>query len=191
MRTATLAALFAIAPFGGAQFEHFSELHPGESTLGNLSYLFQGLPNGVAGVTFIYDKKQAMVREKSLSKLLDSAEPERQHLRDWAFFVATRFYVDKKMKTYLVLTRNDAQNLRTTLTYRVEPKKLSADDQLLRKALICYGLLEGGRQAALDEWKATAGQSKDPVAVNVRKLLQTVKVTDRIGDDWTWPSIWR
>src|SRR5687768_18426355 len=97
----TLRSLLALVFTAGAmiapcQWGHASVLHPMESELASLCYLFQGLPTGVMGVTFTYETQEAQECEKYLAKLLDTTKPYQKELREAAAFLASRTYMDEK-----------------------------------------------------------------------------------------------
>ncbi len=199
LKSLTVASSFALLALSATPspaqdsigWPYLSELHPGESTLASLTYMFQGFPEGVFGVQFMYQNKAGMVYDRYLSKLLSSPTPAQRALRDCAFFFSTRIYIDDKSQPYLVLSEHDALKLYGDLYYSIKPEKLSHNDRLLRNALLAYSRLQRDPSAALPEWMASKGDVNGPVESNVRQLLQKIVVTDRIDPSWETPSIWR
>lgn len=190
-----LPSLLTLVPIAGALVapcqlgENLSVLHPMESQLASLCYLFQGLPDYVFGTEFAYDSREAQECEKYLVKLLDAPKPYQRDLRVAAAFLASRIYTDGKGKVHLLLSDHDAEKYSVQLIYG-ESKSFSRKDRLLRDAIVSYLDLTRGRTDAQARWlKSEKGMNT--VRGNVKKLLAKVIVTRKIENDWQSPAAYR
>lgn len=170
--------------------ENRSVLHPMESQLASLCFLFQGLPTGVMGTEFVYDTREAQECEQYLAKLLDAPQPYQKELREAAAFLASRIYTDGKgEKHYLLLTEHDAGKISIQLIFG-ESKSFSLKDRLLRDAIVSYLDLTRDRPTALSGWPKSE-KGIDTVRGNVTKLLEEVIVTRKVENDWRSPAVYR
>lgn len=168
-------------------FGHPSVLHPMESQLASLSYLFQGLPSGVVGTQFTYETREAQECEKYLAQLLDAPKPYQKDLREAATFLASRIYTDSKaQRDYLLLSDHDALKFSAQLIYG-ESKSFSLKDRLLRDAIVSYLDLTRGRTTAQSTW-LKSGKGLNTVRGNVARLLAKVIVTRKVENDWRSPA---
>lgn len=196
--TATLVAQFAMAAQAaqsqdsGRFLGHYlSDLHPGYTTLGRLTYIFQGYPDAVLGTQFGYKSREAMLYEKYLSELLSAPKPRQMKLHDAAILLSTRVYLDETgMQAYLVLTQDDALNLLPHFDDK-ELRTLSHNDRLLVGAINAYRTICLRPEDAVADWMSLKGDVGGPVEANVLALLKNLKVTTYIDRSWRPPATGR
>lgn len=172
--------------------EYISKLHPGESKLASLCFLFHGLPQGVFGSRFEYDTEEQLRDEVYMAGILEAPTKSQIVLHDCAEFVASRMYVDGKGKPYLLLGANDAWFYTDSLQSD-HTSKSSIRDVLLREALLTYLSLDDYPMRRLPKslWPPSKDASRELVRKNVLRLCKVLTLTNQLHADWTHPGPWR
>lgn len=163
----------------------FSHLSPHPSALASLSYLYQGFPENVIGLSFTYADPAGLRHERYLSRLLANASEEPRPLLAAATFLANRLYVDKANKPHLAIGLYDARNYWCLLRYQEDGLR-DQEDLLLRQALMTYLELRIDRSEALADLSSSKLRD-DRVFRNVREVASQISTSNEIDDSWESP----
>lgn len=149
---------------------HISRLPIGESDLVSACYLFQGLP-GVMGSRFGYALRSQLDCEHYLSLTLAKKDPgDGIGIPETLRFLVKRLYYDGKA-TAIVLRKEERATYANALRTQLAKPNLSNMDSDLARAMLSY----------LDFPKKNKGTFKHGVVSNnVRSVLKTFKLTDRV-----------
>jgi hypothetical protein len=160
-----------------------------ESDLAALCWLYQGLPNGVIGSSFVYAKRESQDCEAYLVNLIDAPKPRQKALRDVAVFLARRVYRDNRENECLVLDDSDALRL-TAMLRLMKSDSLALKDRLLRDAIACYLELSKDRAMAQNRWLKSEN-GINAVRANVKKVLAKLVITRKVETGWIKLGIYR